>query len=215
MPAYSVHCQTSTASARSPWAVPDPNCRRRLSPWISLHCSGRIVINISLAVVRAVVTPTILFGLATLPMTQTQVVRLDALQRRMLRSIVGWVRVEGEDWRLTMSRMRDRIKAALLCQPVEPWSKQLAKKQHGLATKIAKDKGWPQHVLRWCPQENWRQNFASQPRRKPGRPPKKWTDNLTKFCNRDFPQYASWLDAARCSEWPGVANAFFVYYVNG
>ena len=107
----------------------------------SVLTNKHVSIRLRFRLFNALVRPTILFGLATLRMTQTQVVRMDALQRRMLKSIVGWVTVEGEDWRLTMCRMRGRIKAILLCQPVESWSKQLSKKQHGFATKIVKDKG--------------------------------------------------------------------------
>ena len=47
---------------------------------------------------NAVITPTILFGLGSLPPTKRQLEDIDVLQRKMLRSIVGGYRVEGEAW---------------------------------------------------------------------------------------------------------------------
>ena len=57
----------------------------------------------------ALVSPTILFGLSTLPLTKMHVQKLDTTQRKMLRSMVGWIRVDGEDWADTMRRMNTRI----------------------------------------------------------------------------------------------------------
>ena len=58
--------------------------------------------NISVAsrlkLFEAVVTPKVLFGLSSCPLTKQQVQSIDALQRRMLRSIVGWRRVPDEHW---------------------------------------------------------------------------------------------------------------------
>ena len=72
-----------------------------------------VSIKLRLKLFDAVVTPTILYGLHTLPLTHFQLQKLDALQRRMLRSIVGWVRAEGEPWRMTMHRMKLRVNAHL------------------------------------------------------------------------------------------------------
>ena len=58
-----------------------------------------------------------------LPLTAAQLQRLDAVQRRMLRNIAGWVRIDYEPWDETMRRMRARLAAALRQHLVEDWSR--------------------------------------------------------------------------------------------
>ena len=45
-----------------------------------------------------------------LPLITSQVRRVNVVQRRMLRAVVGWVAVDGNDWRGTMRRMNDKVK---------------------------------------------------------------------------------------------------------
>ena len=61
----------------------------------------------------AVVMPTILFGLHTLALTGVQLSKLDSLHKRMLRSMVWWIRIQDESWHDTMSRMKSRVSKAL------------------------------------------------------------------------------------------------------
>ena len=56
----------------------------------------------------AVTSPDALFGLHTMPLTQKQLHDLNVLQGRMLRSFVGWRRVDGEPWSDTMACMNQR-----------------------------------------------------------------------------------------------------------
>ena len=58
---------------------------------------------------QAVVTPAVLYGLSTLPLFDKQFADLDVVQRGMLRSIVGWRRVDSEEWVVTMRRMNSRV----------------------------------------------------------------------------------------------------------
>ena len=60
----------------------------------------------------------------------------------MLRSIVGWVRLNGEDWSETMRRMNHRLNVALELFLIPPWTEQLAKHQFFLAAKIASEQSW-------------------------------------------------------------------------
>ena len=46
---------------------------------------------------------------------------LDILQRKMLRRIIGWRRIEGEAWDETMRRMRDRSDHAHQLYPWQIW----------------------------------------------------------------------------------------------
>ena len=51
-----------------------------------------ISVKLRLRLFDAVVTPTILFSSITMPLTASDQNQMDAVQRRMLRSLVGWVR---------------------------------------------------------------------------------------------------------------------------
>ena len=62
----------------------------------------------AIEVLQCVVTPVMLFSLHTLALTKIQLESINVLQRKMLRSIVGWVRMSGEDWSETMRRMNHR-----------------------------------------------------------------------------------------------------------
>ena len=70
----------------------------------------------------SVVSPTAIFGLAVLPLTKIQIHKLDVVQRKMLRSIVGWVRKDGEQWQDTMRKMNGRLDSAMTLFPVRRWS---------------------------------------------------------------------------------------------
>jgi hypothetical protein len=75
--------------------------------WAKFHpleivlTNNHFSIKLRLKLLDAVVTPTISFGLVPMPLTQRELIRLDALQTRMMTSIVGWVRMEagGVPWR--------------------------------------------------------------------------------------------------------------------
>ena len=51
--------------------------------------------------------------------------KLDVVQRRMLRSIVGWVRIPDEPWENTMRRMNQRMEHAAYLHPLPSWSNQI------------------------------------------------------------------------------------------
>ena len=51
----------------------------------------------------SIISPAILFGLTTVPLSAAQLSKLDIVRRRMLRSIVGWVPVVNGDWHDAMS----------------------------------------------------------------------------------------------------------------
>ena len=126
---------------------------------------------------EATVTPTVLYGLAACPLTERQRERLDVIQRRMLRSIVGWARSAAEDWSDTMRRMRDKVDRALRQFPCIPWSMRIAKHQQRLAAHIAKHcNSWAAKAVRWQPAATIPGAFRSR-----GRPLRRWNDTLTAF----------------------------------
>ncbi len=119
-----------------------------------------ISIRSRLRLFQSVVAPSMLFGLAACALTAQQMSSLDAIQNRMLRIIVGWVRFDGEGWDVTMRRMAERVAV-----PIEAWSVQLLRRQFRLAARVASDpSGWSPKVSMWRPAE------THMTRRKQGRP---------------------------------------------
>ena len=51
-----------------------------------------------------VITPRIVFGLLTCPLTSNQLPKLKVVRNRMLRSIVGWEPLVGNDWHALMQK---------------------------------------------------------------------------------------------------------------
>ena len=73
----------------------------------------------------------------------------------MLRAIVGWVAVDGNDWRGndwrgTMRRVNDKVKNVLFFFPVGRWSDALFKRQFRLATRIASSISRPGFATLWA-----------------------------------------------------------------
>ena len=89
------------------------------SAWYKYSLHARILTNQNISVklrlklFDAVVTPSILFGLAAIPMHQMALEKIAVTQRKMIRKIVGWVRVANEPWETTMRRMNQRMERAL------------------------------------------------------------------------------------------------------
>ena len=79
--------------------------------------NGHVSIKGRLQLFHAVITPLILFGLGSLPLTKRQLEDIG-----VLRSIVGWNRVEGEAWSDTVRLMGSRVQFTLRQSPVTAWS---------------------------------------------------------------------------------------------
>ena len=55
-------------------------------------------------------------------MTRNQIEDMDRLQQQMLRRIVGWRRIDGEEWKETMKRMNLRFSRGLDFHYYKSWS---------------------------------------------------------------------------------------------
>ena len=111
-----------------------------------------VSLKLRLKFFKAVFTPAMLLSLHTLALTNVHLDSINVLQRKMLRSIVGWVRVNGEDWSETMRWMNHRLSVALELFPFPPWTEQLAKRQFQFAAKIASEQSWSSTVGNWFAQ---------------------------------------------------------------
>ena len=74
---------------------------------------------------------------------------------KMLRTIVGWVRISTEDWSDTMRCMREKVDAALKIYPMEPWSSEYLRRQFRMVCLFAKrPHEWAMRVSQWETQGN-------------------------------------------------------------
>ena len=114
---------------------------------------------------NAVVSPAMLFGLAPLPLTKGCLQKLGVVQKRMLRSIVGWVRIhDALSWPDIMAQMKRRLAIAKTLFPMEGWEDRLFRSKFRLAHRIGRSpEGWPAKSVSWNPLTNWESNFACKP----------------------------------------------------
>ena len=160
-----------------------------------------VSIKLRLKLFDPIVSPTLLFGMATLPLTLGQLRQVDVIQRRMLRSIVGWVRVDNEDWAATMRRMNARVQAAMAIFPVQPWTEQLARRQYSLAARFSGGRPtWATKAALW--DFTTVDAFAHYvPHRSPGRPQRRWDDFLGEFALEHFASECSVHSASHAELW--------------
>jgi hypothetical protein len=83
--------------------------------------------------------------------------------------------------------MNRRIAFAMTIWECKPWSWQIFGKQFRVATKIFdQQNSWAAATSTWTPTNEWQQNFSTEPKRRQGRPSKRWDDNLEKFAMNYF-----------------------------
>ena len=100
----------------------------------------------------SIISPAILFGLTTVPLSAVQLSKLDIVRRKMLRSIVGWVPVVNGDWHDAMSRMNQKLQNAYRTYPTKSWPERILRGKFRFAAKIAcKVNHWPVLCSRWQP----------------------------------------------------------------
>ena len=151
----------------------------------------------------ALVSPAMFFGLATLPSTKGCLQKLGVVQRRMLRSIVAWVRIhDALSWRNVMVQMNHKLAIAKTLFPMKGWEDRLFRSKFRLAHRIARSpERSPAKSVSWNPLTNWESNFACKPHKKRGRPSTRWDDILTNFSSEFFHNENWWHVAREVSSW--------------
>ena len=171
---------------------------------LNKHVSPRF----RLKLFHASVSPTAMFGLASLPLTQKFLRKLGVLQRRMLRSIVGWVRKPDEFWEITMRRMNQGMKHVAFLHPLPLWSNQYFRKQLPLGNQeIPNQFSWAPTDIAWVPLDDWVHNFPPAPCRSRGRPPVRWDQHSLRPHVHIFARNW-WVAAQSCNQWLAAESAF-------
>ena len=92
--------------------------------WNKLHRHRRVLIDKHVSIqlrmkfFDAVVTPMMLLGLHTWALTDMHLCN-ESIQRWMLRSMVGWIRIQHETWHNTKGRVKTRVTTALRQHPIK------------------------------------------------------------------------------------------------
>ena len=171
---------------------------RKNHAWASFHKHKKVILNSHVSLAKRVqffdvcVSPSMLFALVSLPLTRSQIEELDILQRKMLRRIVGWRRIEGEPWEDTMKRMRDRVENARTLYNWTSWSHRFARDQWRFAMHLtATISPMMSTMLRYTSTERHDSEGLYIPRRFVGRPKMKWDYYLQSFFQHSFPDRSS------------------------
>ena len=162
-------------------------------------CNHHVHIGLRLRLFDAVVTPSILFGGAVLPLSENDLKRLNIVQRRMLRSMIGWRRFTDEPWEETMRRMKRRMADALQHFPLSSWSERFHRNRWRYAIHVVNNEKnrLPFWLAQWVPLLDPISIYM--PYRGPGRPRLRWDDHLHGFCYVHLGLH-HWLDIERYSK---------------
>ena len=154
--------------------------------WHKFHLCGQTLSNkhvdirLRLRLFDCIVTPTIMYGLTTAPLIETQLPYLASTQRRMLRLIVGYVKLPEDDWADMCRRLRHRVERATKGQNVRDWVETLEQQKRKLQEDLEHGRRCPLvcTVAAWCPTVVRDEKQASTPRRRRGRPRITWKQCL-------------------------------------
>lgn len=154
--------------------------------------NGKVSIQLRLRLFDAVVTPTILYGLAVLPLSTILLEDIEIVQRKMLRKIVGWVRLPEETWEVTMRRMKFRVNRALQQRPVMAWSERIARNLWKMVLRIkeAPNESWINKTSMWEVNECDDPYSEFLPNRSRGAICLQWDSSVNKFCRLTYTE--SW-----------------------
>ena len=98
----------------------------------------------------------------------------------MLRTNVGWIRYEGEEWETTMRRMKSRVQNGLQQYHVKSWSERLciARAKYFARLENLSEDRWEKLSAKWMPSVIDDDSQEYHAFRERGRPLLRWTDNL-------------------------------------
>ena len=165
----------------------------------------------------ACVSPAMLFSLTTLPMTQLRLWKMDTLQRKMIRRIVGWRRVVDETWQQTMSRMKQRVSRAAEMYSCTKWSHAWAQAQWRYAMHICRSHAetWMRQLCKHNVSGTRDPESMSVPHRSRGRPRYRWDHYLQSFCDEQWPTLHKrhWHDVLAVCNFSNLEQSFVEHVV--
>ena len=143
---------------------------------------------------------------------------MDRLQRKMVRRIIGWRRIPGEEWKDTMRRMKCRVEYAKNLHNFEDWSQKYARNLWNYALHLSTG-----HPHKWARLKSIElQSMKSDPyavyvpNRDVGRPKARWDDLLSNFFLGLYPDESEvhWLHHMTMINAKDFESSFVAYVCN-
>ena len=127
-------------------------------------------------------------------MGKTSLERMAIVQRKMLRLIVGWNRIEDEPWKTTMQRMKIKVSNALHSYFVESWDKVILERKWSWANRILgmSDSRWARRISYYDALQTMQDGQILPNKRKRRRPRMTWEDDLNAYAY--YHGYSTWQD---------------------
>ena len=132
-----------------------------------------IPIKLRLKLFDAAITATVLYSLETCPLTEGLLQRLDVVQRKMLRRIIGWISASDESWEERGHRMKIRFERCMGKCPVSEWSHVVQERKFKLHDTVDELPFLTSSALKWDPVDCSSANFCHAFRSR-GRPFTRW-----------------------------------------
>ena len=92
-----------------------------------------------------------LCSLETCPLTEHLCEKLDVVQRKMMRKMIGWHFVAGDDWETGGRRMKYRLQRCTDQIGIKNWSVQVNERKHKVLAYPNDENHWMYRSIRWYP----------------------------------------------------------------
>ena len=110
-----------------------------------------VPMSLRLKLFDTMVTPTILYSLDTCPFTATLENRLDVIQRKMLRKMMGWIQCSEMTWQEIGHQRKIRLEQHLRDYPIGDWSQTLKERKKRLISQSNGFPSWTKNAIEWDP----------------------------------------------------------------
>ena len=95
-----------------------------------------------------------------------------------------------------MQKMHRKLENAQQTFNIRSWTEKLLVRKFRFAAKIVSAMNISASITSaWHPCQSWQVNYCVEPRRRSGRPPKRWDEQIESFAQEIF--HSSWFQAGR------------------
>ena len=113
----------------------------------------------------------------TCPLTENLHERLDIIQRKMMRRMIGWNFVAGDSWEMAGHKMKNRLQQCTDAMGIKKWSDQIMDRKRKVRGNPNERNYWMYHAIRWYPPCCSNLNYSQCGRARGGQYTK-WDDNV-------------------------------------
>ena len=113
----------------------------------------------------------------TCPLTENLHERLDTIQRKMMRRMIGWNFVAGDSWEMAGHKMKNRLQQCTDAMGIKKWSDQIMDRKRKVRGNPNERNYWMYHAIRWYPPCCSNLNYFQCGRARGGQYTK-WEDNI-------------------------------------